>query len=176
MRQWLAGVVVGAIVGGLVAGILIAVLVPSSSRAAPEEQAVPRVVRAEQFQLVDARGCIRAGIGLDDEGATLLALYDQDGAGLLELTVRRGVSRARLFSGDGETGLELHSHRIAEPRGGGLSRIAVSGGDAYAELAVLRFQSGGPSAQVAAMGPRGATSIFISDSADPFGPPVWRAP
>jgi hypothetical protein len=49
MRQWLARVVVGAIVGGLTASAVVMMLVPSSIQAAPDEQAVLRVVRAEPF-------------------------------------------------------------------------------------------------------------------------------
>jgi hypothetical protein len=102
MRQWLAGVVVGAMVGGLVAGVLVAVVLPSDSRAAPDEQTVPRLVRAEQFHLLDPRGTMRAFVGLTDEGAAGIALLDQDGVERLSLGVHRDFTRVQLRGRPGD--------------------------------------------------------------------------
>jgi hypothetical protein len=134
MRQWPAGVVVGAIVGGLVAGILVAVLVPSIIRAAPDEQTVPRIVRAEQFQLLDPRGTQRAFMGFSDDGSTVVDLMDQD-----------GVQRVRLL-----VGRRMGTMLIGVPGAGRPASLTVD--DELASIAVRYEQA---RAFAAAGGPQG---------------------
>ncbi len=110
-----------AVGGGVVALSLAAALghvLPAAEAAAP---AVPGVVRAQRFELVDAAGKLRAGLEVRGAGSAGLVLYDargtgrawllvaDDGTPSLDLRDAAGKLRAGLevYGDDGSAGLTL---------------------------------------------------------------------
>ncbi len=82
--------------------------------------AVPQVVRAGRFELVDGQGRLRGKLAVNSDGTPGLDLYDgagqlrvtlalaEDGNPSVELTDKNGKQRAALFVGkSGEPGLSL---------------------------------------------------------------------
>jgi hypothetical protein len=60
-------------------------------------------IRAARFTLVDGRGRSRATLGLSDDGAPALALYDSDHAPRVQLALdASGAANLKLHDGDGE--------------------------------------------------------------------------
>ena len=61
---------------------------PQVAAAQPKQPAVPDVLRAGRFEVVDAAGKVRASLGLGTDGTPLLAVYDAAGkarAGMIML-------------------------------------------------------------------------------------------
>jgi len=63
----------------LFASACLAATKPQAPKSAPLAEAVPKVVRAQTFELTDAAGKTRAWLGTLEDGTTLLRLLDKDG-------------------------------------------------------------------------------------------------
>ena len=80
-RAMLLPALVGAVVSAVLGFALGTLASPPTSRAAPDPQAPARVVRAERFEMVDARGAVRALLAVQEDDATVLKLQRTDTAG-----------------------------------------------------------------------------------------------
>ena len=64
----------------------------------------PTTVVAQRFLLQDAKGVVRAALGINDQGGVLLALMDACGRGRADVGVTaEGLSRFELFDSAGNT-------------------------------------------------------------------------
>jgi hypothetical protein len=66
-KQWVG------IAGGVFVGLAIGAAV--ETRAAPKRDAVPDVMRARQFQVVDGEGAVRMQLGVETDGVSRLTLF-----------------------------------------------------------------------------------------------------
>jgi hypothetical protein len=124
--QWI-GIVFGVFVG-LGLGIVM------ETRAAPRMQAIPEVVQARQFQVVDHDGTVRMQFGMEADGAARLSLLGKNSKRAVVVQV----------DSNGDAGLSLRDREeqeraslaVAEDRG---TVLALSGkdGQPIAALAVL---------------------------------------
>lgn len=125
------------------------------------------VVRAHRFEVVDARGRVRATLGMHPDGSPSLWLFDEEGESRVEIDLLGGCPNLTLRdeSGEGRAALSLGA--------GGSPDLALydDKGEARATLAIhpdgspilgLYDQKGERRAQLAVL-PDGSPSLWLSD-------------
>ena len=113
-RGILAGLLLSAVTGVL-GGLLAATLHPPASGLAQERPDEPRtIVRAEEFQLVDRLGTIRARIAFSAEGEPYLAMADEAATTIVWLGLS-SESGLAVRDVDGKTRLLLSIDSGGEP-------------------------------------------------------------
>ena len=87
---------------------------PQLTKAAAKRETAPetprrplRIVDAEAFAVVDHDGNVRAEIGVDDQKAACLRMYDREGRRRIELMESTGVATLRFFDAEGTSIVEL---------------------------------------------------------------------
>jgi hypothetical protein len=109
--DWFNKVLLTLIAAGLWVLILRPVLWPGAVRAAEDEMVpVTKVVRAERFELADAKGKVHATLRLDGMGGPHLELLYKDGKPGLGMSIwEQGPNRTAVLglSGKGQEGLAL---------------------------------------------------------------------
>ena len=90
MKPWAKATLQGAACGLMFGMVLLMggrLWQPQVAAAQAKQPAVPDVLRAGRFEVVDAAGKVRASLGLGTDGTPLLAVYDAAGKARAGMTV-----------------------------------------------------------------------------------------
>jgi hypothetical protein len=182
-RTIILAAVVAACVSSVVTFVLAALLLTPASRAAPDPQATPQVMRAERFELVDVDGSVLAhlgrtvdgdvGLGFDDRAGERRAAIGVSAAGVPAVAVVDPQGAVAVMSGGtsrGGTPIGGAGILVFDANGqGGIGTIVLSDGRPLWQL----VDPNGRARAVISLGGDGAPYITVSDA---NGGVIWQAP
>jgi hypothetical protein len=182
-REWVLSMVGSAVVGGLIAAAVVLLIGAPVIQAAPNEQAVSSVVRTRELILVGPQDTKRAELFVNDNGAAVLTLWDQDGRRSVQLHAHRERTTMRLSSPDRAEPSILMTAGRALGAPGRDATIFVNSGDARVDISASTdtTQPGSfGSVWVRYPNPQrgdGGSFLLLDSTQMPDGPAVvWRVP